>query len=119
MASLAGFADAKRSTPVASVQKAATTTPSPQRSSAPLAGFAPAAKPLTGFAGAKPLNGLAAGAKPASGAEERCGDGVVVAVFCAVATGALRLASAKPAREAMLLSLCRAGNAVIALAGDR
>jgi len=43
MASLAGFADAKRSTPVASVQQE-TPTPSPQRSSAPLAGFAPAAK---------------------------------------------------------------------------
>ena len=55
MASLAGFADAKRSTPVASAQKTATTTPSPQRSSAPLAGFAPAAKPLSGFAPAKPV----------------------------------------------------------------
>ena len=41
MASLEGFADAKRSTPVASAQKPATTTPSPQRSSAPLAGFDP------------------------------------------------------------------------------
>ena len=55
MASLEGFADAKRSTPVAAAQKTATTTPSPQRSSAPLAGFAPAAKPLSGFAPAKPV----------------------------------------------------------------
>ena len=64
-----------------------------------------AAKPVaTGLAGAKPLNGFA-GAKPAS--DER-GDGAVVgAVFCADATGVLRLASAKPARVAMLLSLCK------------
>ena len=71
------------------------------------------------MAGAKPLTtplatGLAA-AKPASGVE-RCGDGVVVAVFSVDVTGVLRFASAKPARawEAMLLSLCRAGNAAIA-----
>jgi len=51
------------------------------------------------LAGAKPLNGFA-GAKPATGVE-RCGDGVVVAVFCVVVTGVLRLASAKPAREAI------------------
>ena len=61
-----------------------------------------AAKPFAiGLAGAKPLNGFAAGAKPASGAEERCGDGVGVSC-CTDATGVLRLASAKPARVAML-----------------
>ena len=67
MATLAGFADAKRSTPVASVQQE-TPTPSPQRSSAPLAGFA-AAKPVasgvvSGFAPAKPVATGFAAAKP-------------------------------------------------------
>ena len=45
MASLEGFADAKRSAPVAYRAKTDTPTPSPQRST-PLAGFAPAAKPV-------------------------------------------------------------------------
>jgi len=69
-----------------------------------------AAKPVaTGFAGAKPLNGFA-GAKPATGVE-RCGDGVVD--VCSEATGVLRLASAKPARVAILLSLCKGSSRLL------